>query len=328
MKYRELGKSGLVVSSVGLGCMGMSYGYGSAPDRNEMIALIRKAYESGVTFFDTAEYYGPYANEELLGEALAPIRSEVKIATKFGIYIGEDGKQMVNSHPEQIRSSVEGSLKRLCTECIDLYYQHRVDPDVPIEEVAGVISELMNEGKVLHWGLSEAGIQTICRAHAALPLTAIQSEYSMFWREPEDALLPILQELGIGLVPFSPLGKGFLAGAIHKETTFGKDDFRSIVPRFTPDHIAANLRLVDFVKEIAAGKGITPAQVALSWLMHQQSWIVPIPGSRSLAHFTDNITAAEVEYTTGEMKVINERLSQIVLSGNRYPAELQARVGR
>lgn len=328
MKYRELGNRKLQVSAIGLGCMGMSHGYGPAADRNEMIALIRRAYEQGVTFFDTAECYGPYANEELVGEALAPVRDKVVIATKFGIQIDKEGRQMLNSRPEQIRRSVEGSLKRLRTDRIDLYYQHRVDPDVPIEEVAGTVGDLMREGKVLHWGLSEAGIQTIRRAHAELPLTAVQSEYSMFWREPEEQLLPALAELGVGLVPFSPLGKGFLTGTVSRDARFGQGDFRSVVPRFTPENIAANLVLVDFVREVAATKGITPAQVALSWLMTQRPWIVSIPGSRSLNHLTDNIAAAGVEYTPEEMENINERLSQIVLSGDRYPAELQARVGR
>lgn len=328
MKYRELGNKKLQVSAIGLGCMGMSHGYGPAADRNEMIALIRRAYEQGVTFFDTAECYGPFANEELVGEALAPVRDKVVIATKFGIQIDKEGRQMLNSRPEQIRRSVEGSLKRLRTDRIDLYYQHRVDPDVPIEEVAGTVGDLMREGKVLHWGLSEAGIQTIRRAHAELPLTAVQSEYSMFWREPEEQLLPALAELGVGLVPFSPLGKGFLTGTVNRDARFGQGDFRSVVPRFTPENIAANLVLVDFVREVAATKGITPAQVALSWLMAQRPWIVSIPGSRSLNHLTDNIAAAGVEYTPEEMENINERLSQIVLSGDRYPAELQARVGR
>lgn len=332
MKNRELGTSGLEVSAIGLGCMGMSHGYGPAADKQEMIALIHRAYDLGVTLFDTAEVYGtpdaPHANEELVGEALAPIRDRVKIATKFGVYVGSDSKQFQCSRPEQIRKSVEGSLMRLRTDRIDLYYQHRVDPDVPIEEVAGVVGDLMREGKVLHWGLSEAGIRTIRRAHAALPLTAVQSEYSMFWREPENELLPTLEELGIGLVPFSPLGKGFLTGTVGKDSHFGKGDFRSIVPRFTPENIAANMALVDFVKEIAADKGITPAQVALSWLMAQKPWIVSIPGSRSLTHLTDNVAAAEVEYTENEMENINDRLDRIALSGERYPAELQARIGR
>lgn len=328
MKYRELGSKKLRVSAIGLGCMGMSHGYGPAADKNEMISLIRKAYELGVTFFDTAECYGPYVNEELVGEALEPIRDKVVIATKFGIQINDDGQQILNSRPEQIRKSVEGSLKRLRTDHIDLYYQHRVDTDVAIEEVAGTVGDLIHEGKILHWGLSEAGIQTICRAHAVLPLTAIQSEYSMFWREPEDKLLLMLADLGIGLVPFSPLGKGFLTGTVGKEAHFEKEDFRSVVPRFMSENIAANLKLVDFIQEVAFVKNITCAQVALSWLMAQKPWIVSIPGSRSLKHLTDNISAAEVEYTNEEMKNINERLSQIVLSGNRYPAELQARVGR
>lgn len=265
MKYKELGTSGPEVSAIGLGCMGMSHGYGPAADKKEMTVLIRRAYDLGVTFFDTAEVYGtldaPHANEELVGKALAPIRDRVVIASKFGILTDKEGRQILNSRPEQIRKSVEGSLTRLRTDRIDLYYQHRVDPDVPIEEVAGVVGDLMREGKVLHWGLSEAGIRTIRRAHAALPLTAVQSEYSMFWREPENELLPVLEELGIGLVPFSPLGKGFLTGTVGKDSRFGKGDFRSIVPRFTPENIAANMALADFVKEIAADKGITPAQV-------------------------------------------------------------------
>lgn len=328
MKYRTLGNSGLEVSAIGLGCMGMSHGYGPAADKKEMIALIRKAYELGVTLFDTAEVYGPHTNEELLGEALAPIRDNVKIATKFGIYTDNEGKQYQDSSPRQIRQSVEGSLQRLRTDHIDLYYQHRVDPETPIEEVADVIGDLMREGKVLHWGLSEAGIQTISRAHEALPLTAIQSEYSMFWRDPEEILLPMLEGLGIGLVPFSPLGKGFLTGSISKDAHFAKNDFRSIVPRFTPENIETNLKLVDFVKDVASAKRITPAQVALSWLMAQRPWIASIPGSRSLRHLTDNVAAAEVKYTNEEMQDINERLAMITLSGERYPAELQARVGR
>lgn len=328
MEYRELGINGLKVSAIGLGCMGMSHGYGPAADKNEMIALIRQAYESGVTFFDTAEVYGPYINEELVGEALLPIRDKVVIATKFGIGIGKDGKQYQNSSPEQIRMSVEGSLRRLQTDHIDLYYQHRVDPEVPIEEVAGAIGNLIKEGKILHWGLSEAGIQTIRRAHGTQPVTAIQSEYSMFWREPDQELLPVLEELGIGLVPFSPLGKGFLTGGITKESHFAKDDFRSIVPRFTSANLAANQILADFVQEIASVKEVTPAQVALSWIMAQRPWIISIPGCRSQKHLLDNVAATGVKYTAEEMQAINTRLSQIILSGDRYPTELQARVGR
>lgn len=332
MEYRILGTDGLQVSAIGLGCMGMSHGYGSAADQKAMIELMHRAYDMGVTLFDTAEIYGtpdsPHANEELVGEALQPIRDKVKIATKFGIYLNEQGKQVLNSRPERIRMSVEGSLKRLRTDHIDLYYQHRVDPDVPIEEVAGTMADLMKEGKVLHWGLSEAGVQTIRRAHKALPLTAVQSEYSMFWRNPEADLLPALEELGIGLVPFSPLGKGLLTGSITTNMHFGKNDFRSVVPRFTPDNIAANQILVDFVKEVAQARGITPAQVALSWLLRQRNWIVPIPGSRSLQHLEDNIAAVGVEYTESEMNEINNRLSSIVLQGDRYPAELQSRVGK
>lgn len=328
MEYRELGINGLKVSAIGLGCMGMSHGYGPAADKNEMIALIRQAYESGVTFFDTAEVYGPYINEELVGEALLPIRDKVVIATKFGIGIGKDGKQYQNSSPEQIRMSVEGSLRRLQTDHIDLYYQHRVDPEVPIEEVAGAIGNLIKEGKILHWGLSEAGIQTIRRAHGTQPVTAIQSEYSMFWREPDQELLPVLEELGIGLVPFSPLGKGFLTGGITKESHFAKDDFRSIVPRFTSANLAANQILADFVQEIASVKEVTPAQVALSWIMAQRPWIISIPGCRIQKHLLDNVAATGVKYTAEEMQAINTRLSQIILSGDRYPTELQARVGR
>ena len=332
METRALGKAGLQVSAIGLGCMGMSHGFGPASDTKEMTDLIRKAYELGVTLFDTAEIYGtpdsPHANEELVGEALRPIRNKVKIATKFGVYMGADGKQFQCSRPEQIRKSVEGSLKRLQTDHIDLYYQHRVDVEVPIEDVAGEIGRLMQEGKILHWGLSEAGINTIRRANAVQPLTAVQSEYSMFWRNPEDDLLPVLEELGIGLVPFSPLGKGFLTGGIQADIKFDNGDFRSIVPRFTPDNIKANHVLVDFVKYVAQSKGITPAQVALSWLLYRHKWIVPIPGSRSLTHLEDNIAASSVTYTKDEMNEINRHLSTIILSGDRYPAELQARVGR
>ena len=329
MKTRNLGiASPLTVSSIGLGCMGMSHGYGAPSDIDEMVKLIRKAHDLGVTFFDTAEVYGPYTNEELVGKALEPIRNEVKIATKFGISMNmDDFKQVLDSRPETIRKSVEGSLKRLRTDHIDLYYQHRVDPNVPIEDVAGTISDLMKEGKILHWGLSEAGIETIKKAHAILPLTAVQSEYSMFWREPEKNLLPVLEELGIGLVPFSPLGKGFLTGGITKDTKFSKHDFRTSVPRFQKENIEANMKLVDFVKGIAVEKDITPAQVAISWLLYQKPWIVPIPGSRSLNHLEDNITSANVSYTPEEMKRINDFLDTIHIQGDRYNAQNQSNIG-
>ena len=329
MITRNLGiASPLTVSTVGLGCMGMSHGYGAPSDIDEMVKLIRKAHDLGVTFFDTAEVYGPYTNEELVGKALEPIRNEVKIATKFGISMNmDDFKQVLDSRPETIRKSVEGSLKRLRTDHIDLYYQHRVDPNVPIEDVAGTISDLMKEGKILHWGLSEAGIETIKKAHAILPLTAVQSEYSMFWREPEKNLLPVLEELGIGLVPFSPLGKGFLTGGITKDTKFSKHDFRTSVPRFQKENIEANMKLVDFIKGIAVEKDITPAQVAISWLLYQKPWIVPIPGSRSLNHLEDNITSANVSYTPEEMKRINDFLDTIHIQGDRYNAQNQSNIG-
>lgn len=315
------------MSAIGLGCMGMSHGYGPASDKGEMIALIRKAHDLGVDFFDTAECYGPYINEELVGEALEPIRNEVKIATKFGIQL-KDFKQTLDSSPATIRQSVEGSLRRLRTDHIDLYYQHRVDKNTPIEEVAETVALLVKEGKVLHWGMSEAGVANIRRAHAVLPLTAIQSEYSMFWREPEQELLGTLEELGIGLVPFSPLGKGFLTGAITKDVKFGANDFRSTVPRFSQENINANMIIVDLVKSIARRKHITPAQVALSWLIAQRPFIVPIPGSRSLKHLADNIAAADVTYTDEEMKQINKALDGIVLQGNRYSAEAQKNIDR
>ena len=329
MKKRILGTtSSLEVSSIGLGCMAMSHGYGEVSDKNEMIKLIRTAYDLGVTFFDTAEVYGPYTNEELVGEALEPIRNEVKIATKFGISMNmDDFKQVLDSRPETIRKSVEGSLKRLRTDHIDLYYQHRVDPNVPIADVAGTIKDLMDEGKILHWGLSEAGVNTIREANSILPLTAVQSEFSLFWREPEKNLLPVLEELGIGLVPFSPLGKGFLTGGITKDTKFGKHDFRSSVPRFQKENIEANMALVEFVKSVAEKKGITPAQVAISWILYQKPWIVPIPGSRSLKHLEDNIAAANVTYTEEEMAEINATLDTIVIQGNRYNTNNQSHIG-
>lgn len=324
MKYRKLGRNGPLVSAVGLGCMGMSYGYGPAGNKEEMIALIRQAYERGVTFFDTAEVYGPYVNEELVGQALAPMRDGVVIATKFGIRM-ENGRQVLDSRPETIRRSVESSLGRLRKETIDLYYQHRVDPDVPIEEVAGTVGELIREGKVRYWGLSEAGVQTIRRAHTVLPLTAVQSEYSMFWRRPEKDLLPVLRELGVGLVPFSPLGKGFLTGRFTGQSRFAPDDFRSVVPRFAPENLEANQVLADFVKDMARRKDTSTARIALAWLMAQRPWIVSIPGTRSLKHLEDNLGAVGIDFTEEEKTEINAALSRIAISGARYPAELEKR---
>ncbi|MEH7012297.1 aldo/keto reductase [Neobacillus niacini] len=327
MQKRKLGKSDLEVSAIGLGCMGMSHGYGPASDKKEMISLIHAAIDRGVTFFDTAEVYGPYVNEELVGEALAPYMGKVVIATKFGIQM-VNGKQVLDSNPEIIRQSVEGSLKRLKVDAIDLYYQHRIDPNVPIEEVAGVIQELIKEGKIKNWGLSEAGVETIRRAHAVHPLTAIQSEYSMMWRSPEEQLLPTLEELEIGFVPFSPLGKGFLTGAIDKNATFDSSDFRSIVPRFKPENIEANQVLVDLIKKIAAGKDATPAQIALAWVLAQKPWIVPIPGTTKLERLEENLNAVEVDLTPKEFSDLNDALSRIEISGERYPAEYANRVGK
>ncbi|MGR2779798.1 aldo/keto reductase [Bacillus subtilis] len=327
MQKRKLGKNGLEVSAIGLGCMGMSHGYGPASDKKEMISLIHEAIDRGVSFFDTAEVYGPYINEELVGEALAPFKGEVAIATKFGIQM-VNGKQILDSKPEQIRKSVEGSLKRLKIDTIDLYYQHRVDPNVPIEEVAGVIQDLIKEGKVKYWGLSEAGVQTIRRAHKVHPLTAVQSEYSMMWRAPEEELFPVLEELGIGFVPFSPLGKGFLTGKIDKKATFVDSDFRSIVPRFQPEHIEANQVLIDLIQKIATDKAVTPAQIALGWVLAQKPWIVPIPGTRKLERLEENLGAAEVELTLKELADLNDALSKIEISGERYPAEYANRVGK
>ena len=313
----------MAVSAMGLGCMGMSHGYGDARDKQEMIKLIRRTYdELGVTFFDTAECYGPYTNEELVGEALEPIRDKVKIATKFGITL-RDFRQALDSSPQAIRTSVEGSLKRLRTDHIDLYYQHRVDKQTPPEEVADTIGQLIKEGKVLHWGMSEAGVETIRRAHSVCPLTAVQSEYSMFWQLPEREIIPTLEELGIGLVPFSPLGKGFLTGTVKRGQTFAANDFRSKVPRFEAENIDRNMVLVELVQEIAESKRCTPAQVALAWVMAQKPWIVPIPGSTSWNHLTENFAAAEVTFTSDEIIGINNRLSQITLSGNRYNADSQ-----
>lgn len=328
MKNRILGNSNLEVSAIGLGCMGMSYGYGQASDKKEMIALIHSAIERGVTFFDTAEIYGPFTNEELVGEALAPYRDKVVISTKFGFNF-QDGKETgLDSRPEHIKQAVEGSLKRLKTERIDLLYQHRVDPNVPIEEVAGTVKDLIQEGKVKHWGLSEAGVQTIRRAHAVLPVTAVQSEYSMWWRRPEEALIPMLEELSIGLVPFSPLGKGFLTGNIDKHSTFDSSDFRNIVPRFTPDNLDANQVMVHLIKKVAADKNATPAQIALAWLLAQKPWIVPIPGTRKLERLDENLGAVNIELTPEELNDLNTEISKITIVGDRYPEAQEKRTGR
>jgi aryl-alcohol dehydrogenase-like predicted oxidoreductase len=329
MQKRKLGKTGLEVSAIGLGCMGMSFGYGSVPDKKEMISLVHKAVDRGVTFFDTAEVYGPFTNEELVGEALAPFEGKVVIATKFGIKIA-DGKQVVDSNPDRIRQSVEGSLKRLKVEAIDLYYQHRVDPNVPIEEVAGVVKDLIQEGKVKHWGLSEAGVQTIRRAHAVLPVTAIQSEYSMMWRSPEEELIPTLEELEIGFVPFAPLAKGFLTGTIDKNTAFASSDFRSMVPRFQPENREANLVLVELIKRIAATKNTTPSQIALAWVLAQKPWIVPIPGTTRLERLEENLGAADVALSSTELNEINDVLSKIEIIGDRYPvgSDMAKRTGK
>jgi len=327
MQKRKLGKSNLEVSAIGLGCMGMSIAYGPPADKKEMIALIRKAVERGVTFFDTAEVYGPFTNEELVGEALAPYRRQVVIATKFGIKIDPSGPQVVDSRPEHIKQSAEGSLKRLGVEAIDLYYQHRVDPAVPIEEVAGAVKDLIREGKVKHFGLSEPGVQTIRRAHAVQPVTAVQSEYSLWWRRPEEELLPTLEELGIGFVPFSPLGKGFLARKIDENTTFDSSDFRNIVPRFTPEARKANLALVDLLRKIAARKKATAAQIALAWLLAQKPWIVSIPGTTKLNRLEENIGAVAVELTSEDLREIDSTAAKITIQGARYPEELEKRTG-
>ena len=321
MQKRKLGTSDLEVSALGLGCMGMSYAYGPAPDRQEMISLIRSAVELGVTFFDTAQAYGPFTNEELVGEALTPFRGHVAIATKFGIRIDPSGQQIVDSRPEFIKQSVEGSLERLRVETIDLLYQHRVDPEVPIEDVAGTVKDLIREGKVKHFGLSEAGVQTIRRAHAVLPVTAVQNEYSLWWRRPEEELLPALEELGIGFVPFSPLGKGFLTGSIDDTTTFDSSDFRNIVPRFTPEARKANQVLVDLLRKIAEGKRATPAQIALAWLLAQKPWIVPIPGTTKLERLKENIEAVAVELTSEDLRAIDLAASKVTIQGARYPEE-------
>jgi aryl-alcohol dehydrogenase-like predicted oxidoreductase len=334
MQKRTLGNSGLEVSALGLGCMGMSFSYGPPKDQQEMIALLRSAVERGITFFDTAEIYGPFINEELVGEALAPLRNQVVIATKFGFNTEFDprdpkeGQSMLNSRPENIRKVAEASLKRLRTDVIDLFYQHRVDPDVPIEDVAGTVRDLIAEGKVKHFGLSEAGVDTIRRAHAVQPVAALQSEYSLWWREPEREVIPALDELGIGFVPFSPLGKGFLTGAIGAGATFGKDDFRSVVPRFSREALDANQTLVSVLQHIAASKAATPAQIALAWLLAQKPWIVPIPGTTKLHRLEENLGAADLHLTGDDLEAIETAVSQVAVQGDRYPAHLQARVGR
>jgi aryl-alcohol dehydrogenase-like predicted oxidoreductase len=328
MQKRKLGNSKLEVSALGLGCMGMSFAYGPAADKKEMIALIHKAIELGVTFFDTAEAYGPYINEELVGEAIAPFRDKVVIATKFGFKLGTDGKQLgQDSRPEHIRQVAEASLKRLKTDVIDLFYQHRVDTNVPIEDVAGAVKDLIREGKVKHFGLSEAGVKTIRRAHAVQPITALQNEYSLWWRRPEAEVLPTLEELGIGLVPFSPLGKGFLTGKIDEKTTFDKSDFRNIVPRFTPENRKANQALVDSLAGMGKRKNVTSAQIALAWLLAQKPWIVPIPGTTKLHRLEENIGAANIELTSEELSEINQALEKIKVVGDRYPEELEKRTG-
>jgi aryl-alcohol dehydrogenase-like predicted oxidoreductase len=327
MQKRKLGNSGLEVSAIGLGCMGMSYAFPPFPEKKEMIALLLAAYEQGVTFFDTAEMYGPYINEELLGEALAPIRNEVVIATKFGFNI-VDGKMVgVNSHPDNIRKVAEESLKRLRTDVIDLFYQHRVDPNVPIEDVAGAVKDLISEGKVKHFGMSEAGAKTIRRAHAVQPLAALQSEYSLWTRKPEEEIIPLLEELGIGFVPFSPLGKGFLTGKMDADTKFASNDFRSILPRFTPDALKANQTLIDLLGKIAANKNGTPAQIALAWLLAQKPWIVPIPGTTKLHRLKENIGSASVALINEELKDIADSLEKIKVTGNRYTEEFEKTTG-
>jgi aryl-alcohol dehydrogenase-like predicted oxidoreductase len=329
MQRRKLGNSGLEVSAIGLGCMGMSFGYGPPQDEQEMISLIRSAVDLGVTFFDTAEAYGPFANEKLVGKALSPIRERVVIATKFGFRFDADGKQVgLNSRPEHVREVAEASLQRLGIETIDLFYQHRVDPDVPIEDVAGAVKELIQEGKVRHFGLSEAGVRTIRRAHAVQPVTALQSEYSLWWREPEEEILPVLEELGIGFVPFSPLGRGFLTGKIDESTSFASNDFRNSVPRFAPEARKANRALVDLLGSIAQRKGATPAQIALAWLLAQKPWIVPIPGTTKPHRLRENVEAAAVELTADDLRDIESAASQITVQGDRYSETSQRMVDR
>jgi len=328
MQKRKLGKSGLEVSAIGLGCMGMSHSYAPFPDRRAMVALIRSAAERGVTFFDTAQVYGPFTNEDLVGEALAPVRGQVMIATKFGFKFGPNGESMgVDSRPGSIIRSVEGSLKRLRTEVVDLLYQHRVDPGVPIEDVAGAVKDLIREGKVKHFGLSEAGVQTIRRAHAVQPVTALQNEYSLWWRRPEKEVLPTLEELGIGFVPYSPLGKGFLTGKMGEDTKFASSDIRNTIPRFTPEARRANQALVDLLAAIAQRKKATPAQIALAWLLAQKPWIVPIPGTTKLNRLEENIGAASVELTSDDLKEIEIAASKSTIEGARYPEHLERMTG-
>jgi aryl-alcohol dehydrogenase-like predicted oxidoreductase len=324
METRKLGRDGLEVSAIGFGCMGLNYAYGTPPDRSEMIALLRAAVERGVTFFDTAEAYGPYTNEELVGEALAPFHDNVVIATKFGMKIGTND---MDSRPAHVRKVAEASLARLKVEAIDLFYQHRVDPDVPIEDVAGTVKDLIREGKVKHFGMSEAGVQTIRRAHAVQPVTAVQSEYSLWWRKPEDELLPMLEELGIGFVPFSPLGKGFLTGAIDAQTTFANNDFRNIVPRFSAEARQANQALVDQLGTFARQKRATPAQIALAWLLARKPWIVPIPGTTKLRRLEENLGAARVQLAADDLRAIDGAAAKIDIMGARYPEHLEKRTG-
>ena len=331
MKRRNLGKTNLEVSAIGLGCMGMSFGYGPPKDKQEMISLIRSAVERGITFFDTAEVYGPFTNEELVGEALVPFRNQVVIATKFGFKPSSSGQSRwseLDSRPEHIKEVADASLKRLRTDVIDLFYQHRVDPNVPIEDVAGAVKGLIQEGKVKHFGLSEAGVQTIRRANAVQPVTAVQSEYSLWWRNPEKEILPTLEELGIGFVPYSPLGRGFLTGKMNENTTFDSSDFRNTLPRFTPDARKANQALVDLLGEIAGRKKATPAQIALAWLLAQKPWIVPIPGTTKLKRLEENVGAAAIELMSDDLKEIDQAASEIDVQGDRYPTHLEKMTGR
>lgn len=329
MQKRKLGNSALEVSALGLGCMGMSYAYGPAPDKKEMISLIRAAVERGINFFDTAEVYGPFINEELVGEALAPLRNEVVIATKFGFKPAADGKWSgLDSRPAHIKEVVDASLKRLKTDVIDLLYQHRVDPDIPIEEVAGTVKDLIQQGKVKYFGLSEAGADTIRKAHAVQPVTALQSEYSLWWRTPEENIIPTLEELGIGFVPFSPLGRGFLTGKIDENTTFDSADFRNTLPRFSPEARKANQALIELIGIIAKSKSATPAQIALAWLLAQKPWIVPIPGTTKLSRLEENIGAVSIELTPEDLQEINNAASRITIQGNRYPEQLSKLVGK